>query len=185
MRRLLGPAAGLVLVAVALWIVGLNDRVVDVRGETHKGRLVESAGDAVVLRTAAGDRSFAPGEIRSVRAGLLSAFRPLSSNPTFAAEEYVYWDSGPIAAGSERIAWGTDPDPETEPIVLETSRDASAEFAAPSECQMLGALLSEQADSGFSIADDRPGRHFRAVPKEFRAAMAAFDELDRVQRFCV
>jgi uncharacterized protein (TIRG00374 family) len=83
-RRVLGPAAGLVLVALALWIVGLGDRVVDVNGNTHVGRLVESEGTAVVLRTDSGDRAFAPEEIRSVRAGLLSAFRPLARKPSAA-----------------------------------------------------------------------------------------------------
>ncbi|HEX5135856.1 MAG TPA: lysylphosphatidylglycerol synthase transmembrane domain-containing protein [Planctomycetota bacterium] len=84
MKRFLGPAAGLVLVGVALWIVGFEDRVVDAAGTTHRGRLVEAGGAAVVLRTDAGDLAFEPGEIRSVRAGLLSAFRPLASNPALA-----------------------------------------------------------------------------------------------------
>jgi len=81
-KRVLGPAAGLVLVAVALWIVGFSDRVVDASGNVHRGRLVESA-DAtrIVLRTDSGDRTFDPKEIRSVRAGLLSAFRPLGRMP--------------------------------------------------------------------------------------------------------
>lgn len=84
MRRVLGPAAGLVLVAFALWIVGLDDQVVDASGTTHRGRLLESAGPAIVLKTAEGERRFDPGGIRSVRAGLLSAFRPLARNPAAA-----------------------------------------------------------------------------------------------------
>jgi len=82
--RFLGPAAGLVLVAAALWIVGLEDRVVDASGTTHRGRLIEAPGAAVVLRTDHGDLEFKPAEIRSVRAGLLSAFRPLARNPALA-----------------------------------------------------------------------------------------------------
>ncbi len=82
MKRLLGPVAGAFLVALALWIVGLEDRVVDASGVTYRGRLVESGADgAVVLRTGEGDRVFDPKGIRSVRAGLLSAFRPLFARP--------------------------------------------------------------------------------------------------------
>jgi uncharacterized protein (TIRG00374 family) len=81
-RRLVGPVAGAALAALALWIVGLDDRVVDVSGETYRGRLAEEAPvGLVVLRTAQGERTFRPAEIRSVRAGLLSAFRPLRSRP--------------------------------------------------------------------------------------------------------
>jgi len=80
-KRLLGPVAGLGLVALALWIVGLDDRVIDASGATYRGRLVESAGTAIVLRSHGGDRVFDPKEIRSVRAGLLSAFRPLGRRP--------------------------------------------------------------------------------------------------------
>jgi hypothetical protein len=77
--------AGAALVAVALWIVGLDDRVVDASGATHRGRLVESAAAGrVVLRTAEGDRVFDPAAIRSVRAGLPSAFRPLIARPQIA-----------------------------------------------------------------------------------------------------
>jgi uncharacterized protein (TIRG00374 family) len=83
-KRALGPAAGLALVALALWIVGFDDRVVDTAGTTHRGRLVPSEGAAVVLRTASGDRAFAPEEIRAVRGGLLSAFRHLAANPAAA-----------------------------------------------------------------------------------------------------
>jgi uncharacterized membrane protein YbhN (UPF0104 family) len=83
-KRALGPAAGLVLMAFALWIVGLDDRVIDASGNTHRGRLVESPGSAVVLRTDSGDRVFGPEEIRSVRPGLISAFRPLAKNPAAA-----------------------------------------------------------------------------------------------------
>jgi uncharacterized protein (TIRG00374 family) len=100
-RRLLGPAAGALLVALALRIVGVDDRVVDESGATHRGRLVDvppgtavadgvrgatrpvEEGD-VVLRTARGDRAFTPARIRSVRAGLLSAFRPLAARPWIA-----------------------------------------------------------------------------------------------------
>jgi uncharacterized protein (TIRG00374 family) len=80
--RVLGPALGLVLVALALWLVGLDDRVVDRAGVTHRGRLVEGPG--IVLRTDGGERTFEAARIRSVRAGLLSAFRPLARNPAAA-----------------------------------------------------------------------------------------------------
>lgn len=79
-RRLLGGLLGAALVGLALWIVGLDDRVTDLSGATHRGRLVASEG-AIVLRTAGGDRRFEPEAVRSVRAGILSAFRPLAARP--------------------------------------------------------------------------------------------------------
>lgn len=85
MKRFLGPVAGALLAALALWIVGLEDRVTDTSGATYRGRLLESSGAAIVLRTAEGERTFDPGAIRSVRAGLFSAFRPLAARPEVAA----------------------------------------------------------------------------------------------------
>jgi uncharacterized protein (TIRG00374 family) len=84
-RRLLGALAGAVLVALALWIVGLNDRVTDASGGTHRGRLLDDApSGTVVLRTAEGDRVFDAAALRSVRPGLLSAFRRLAARPELA-----------------------------------------------------------------------------------------------------
>ncbi len=82
MKRFLGPAAGAVLVALSLWIVGIDDRVVDAQGATLHGRIVKSSGDVIVLDTAEGRRTFDPGRI-SVRVGLLTSFRPLSDRPDF------------------------------------------------------------------------------------------------------
>jgi uncharacterized membrane protein YbhN (UPF0104 family) len=99
-RRLAATAAGAALVTVALALVGWNDRVVDARGETHRGRLVDLPEGALardahgaaapvregdtVLRTATGDRRFGPDEVRTVRPGLKTAFRPLASRPELA-----------------------------------------------------------------------------------------------------
>jgi len=103
-KRFLGPAAGLVLVAAALWIVGLEDRVVDASGKTHRGRLVDSPGETVVLRTDRGDLPFRPDGIRSVRAGLFSAFRPLARNPAFALLGIA---AHLLAVVCVHVRWGT------------------------------------------------------------------------------
>lgn len=81
-RRLLGALVGAALVALALWIVGLEDRVTDASGGTHHGRLLEdAAAGSVVLRTPERDLVFDAASMRSVRPGLLSAFRPLAARP--------------------------------------------------------------------------------------------------------
>ncbi len=83
-RRLLGALVGAALVAVALWIVGFDDRVTDASGTTYRGRLLGDATGTVVLRTSEGDRVFDANVIRSVRPGLLSAFRTLGGRPRIA-----------------------------------------------------------------------------------------------------
>lgn len=84
-RRLLGALAGAALVALALWIVGLEDRVTDASGGIYRGRLLDDApSGTVVLRTAEGDRVFDAASLRSVRPGLLSAFRRLAARPELA-----------------------------------------------------------------------------------------------------
>jgi uncharacterized membrane protein YbhN (UPF0104 family) len=82
LRRLVAAAAGAALVTIALALVGVDDRVVAADGTTHRGRLVEVPADGgAVLRTPAGERRFEPLEVRSVHAGLRTAFRPLATRP--------------------------------------------------------------------------------------------------------
>lgn len=75
-RRVIAPAVGLGLVFLVLWQVGWRDRVIDAAGATHRGKIVERSGDAVVLRTEDGPRTFAAP--REAHEGLRTAFGRLS-----------------------------------------------------------------------------------------------------------
>jgi uncharacterized protein (TIRG00374 family) len=80
--RLLAHAAGVGLIALVLYLVGWNDRVVDAQGAEHVGRVVERTDRTVVLRQKEDRLVF---EVpREVRYGLASAFSNLGRRPYLA-----------------------------------------------------------------------------------------------------
>jgi uncharacterized protein (TIRG00374 family) len=80
--RLFARAIGVALIALVLYLVGWNDRVVDAQGNEHVGRVVERTDRAVVLRQADDLETFdVP---REVRYGLASAFANLGERPWLA-----------------------------------------------------------------------------------------------------
>ncbi|MHC4163016.1 MAG: lysylphosphatidylglycerol synthase transmembrane domain-containing protein [Planctomycetota bacterium] len=80
--RLLARAVGVALIALVLYLVGWNDRVVDAKGTEHVGRVVERTDRTVVLRQAEKRLVF---EVpREVRYGLASAFSNLGQRPYLA-----------------------------------------------------------------------------------------------------
>jgi len=84
-RRLVRIAArlvGVALVALVLWLVGWNDRVRDVEGSEHVGRLVRVTADRAVLDTDSGERTVKIGSPeRDVTRGLAGAFANLRRSP--------------------------------------------------------------------------------------------------------
>ena len=80
--RLLARAIGVGLIALVLYLVGWNDRVVDAQGGEHLGRVVERTDRSVVLRQ--GEKRVAFDMPREVNHGLASAFSNLGRRPQWA-----------------------------------------------------------------------------------------------------
>ncbi len=72
---------GFALIVLILWLVGWNDRVTDVDGKEHVGRVRSVAATRVVLKTDDGEITIPIRDERSVSRGLAGAFTTLARNP--------------------------------------------------------------------------------------------------------
>jgi uncharacterized protein (TIRG00374 family) len=79
-----GRALGMGLIALVLYLVGWNDRVVDPDGNEHWGRVVSLAADSVRMETDDGEITVAIAGPGSVKRGLGGAFSNLSDHPMLA-----------------------------------------------------------------------------------------------------
>jgi uncharacterized protein (TIRG00374 family) len=79
---LLARAAGVALIALVLYLVGWNDRVVDDKGNQHVGRVVERTDRTAVLQQ--GEQRLVFDVPREVSYGLASAFAHLGRRPWLA-----------------------------------------------------------------------------------------------------
>lgn len=162
-RRLLAQLAGLALVLLALWLVGLDDRVVDAAGAVHRGTLVARDADAVVLRTAEGDVRFPAAEVRSVRVGLPTAFRPLRGRPHIALLGLLLHLAAIVVV---HLRWG----------LLLRAAGLATPVRTVLELGWIGQFTASLAPGGIAIGDvvkalyvapTHPGRRTRAVVSVF------------------
>ena len=82
--RLSARVAGVGMILLVLWLVGLDDTVTAVDGSTHHGRIVSGTGAEVVLVTDNGEQRIAIRKPSDARIGLIAAFLALGDRPGLA-----------------------------------------------------------------------------------------------------